>query len=102
MRLILSNQMVKELKKELNGIADVKLVKIYPETYKACVDYDLWKHEDDFSATTNTLRAAQVIYPAESYALPAYITSQDLKRCFAMSDRTWNGFFNEIRNEYAI
>lgn len=102
MKAILSNQMVKALKTELTGIGEIKMFRLTPEAYKAHVDIDLWKHEDDFLASSNTIRVVKLIYPAEDYAMPAYITTQDLKRCLAMSDRTWNGFFNEIRNEYAI
>jgi hypothetical protein len=102
MKAILSNQMVKALKAELTGIGEIKMIRLAPDAYKAFVDIDVWKHEDDFLESSNTLRVAKLIYPAEDYAMPAYITTQDLKRCLAMSDRTWDGFFSKVREEYAI
>lgn len=103
LKVKVSNPMAKAIKTALNGIAfDVEIGKMNIELYQALVDYDALNHTEDWDAKANKLKVIRIEYPADCYAMPTYITTKDLTRIFRNSDHTYNGFMNEIRNEYAI
>jgi hypothetical protein len=103
MKVKVTNAMAKEIKKALSGIAEnVTFGKMNMDLYKWNVDTDLFSHEDDFDMNTNKFKVIRIDYPGDCYAIPAYVTTQDLVMIFRNSDRTYDGFFKEIRNAYAI
>jgi hypothetical protein len=103
MKIKVSNPMTKEIRKALDDIIETAAItKMSIEEYKWNVDLDVIYHEDDWDAEANKFKVIRITYPAECYAPPRYITTQDLNRVFRHSDRTYDGFFREIRNEYAI
>ena len=77
-----------------------RIEKMTVDEYKINVDFDVLKHTSDFNG--ETMQAIKVIYPAEYYAIPAYITTWDLVNAFNNSDGTAAGFLRSVKNEIAI
>ena len=80
----------------------VTLEKMKPEQYKITVDYDLFRNEADYNATTGLFQVVRIEYPADYYASPAYITTRDLVKVYRASDGTFDGFKRAIEREYTI
>jgi hypothetical protein len=95
--------MAKEIKKALTGIAeDVFIVKMDVDNYRHTVDFEPLYHENDYNYSTNKFQAIKIIYRPDFYAMPEYVTTNDLIKIFHDSDRTFEGFFKQIRNAYSI
>lgn len=101
MKVKVSNPMLKALKQ---AIPQYKfyLLELSPHNYSMLIDYDTWNHEIDFNIAKNVFKAIQVVYPSEYYAMNRYLTTKDLSRCFKESDKTWNGFINQVLREIEI
>ena len=95
-----SNPMTKYIQTALTGIAVARLEKLSPDEYGRFVDYDLFRHTDDYDG--KAFKVIKIIYPLDAYAMPAYITTRDLIRAFRESDKTTEGFTDVLRRQYAI
>ena len=82
MRIKISQTMVKFIKNTLPKDHDVKLVKLTPKEYGWQVHYDGEYHAEqygDYDYKTGLCKAIKILYPADYYAMPNYITTKDLK-----------------------
>ena len=96
-----TNPMTKFLKNNFPAY-NFRLEKFTLEQFKIFVDIDIFSHENDYNPTTNKIQAIKVIYPDEFYALPRYITTNELIKAFRRSDKTTAGFIQAIRDEIEI
>ena len=72
----------------------INLIKLTPHQYALCVDTDIYNHENDFNATTNTFNVLEITYSPTYYALPRYITTNDLRNIYYKAPH--NNFFEEF------
>ena len=70
--------------------------------YKCMIDFDVWANEIDYLPKTDALRVIKIVYPPEYFAMPRYLTSNDLVKIFKKSDKTYNGFMRELMDEIAL
>ena len=96
-----TKKMVDCLKKILTG-CHVDLVKLNPDQFRYCVDYNEFDHESDFDWETRTFKVIRIEYPWEYYACPKYLTTKDLLYCLKHSDKTFDGFMSEVKGFVAI
>ena len=76
--------------------------KLTPRGFAWQVDLDTWKHDADFDYIHNIYKVIRVDYPPEDYACPCYLTTYDLTKCFDKSDKTLDGFLQQVKNEIGI
>lgn len=105
MKVKVSKTMLKEMikyfekKKEYNGYG-FWYCEMSPEQFRYCVDYNgIWEHETDYDYTKNKIKVLEITYPEEFYANDKYLTTKDLVKCFRNSDKTLNGFMEQIASE---
>lgn len=96
-----TNPMTKLLNANLNQYV-FRLEKFTPHQFKMFVDIDDYKHENDYNPASGKLQAIKVIYPGEFYALPRYLTTNDLIKAFRSSDKTIKGFLQAVKDEIEI
>jgi len=96
-----SNPMTKALAAALPEYT-FRLEKLTPQQFSLYVDIDAWKHDDDYNARTGKMQAIKVIYPDNYYCYPHYLTTRDLIKAFRKSDKTLNGFIQEVKNEIEV
>jgi len=72
------------------------------DSYRTYINMFYADSENDWIESRGMMKYIAVIYPAEYYALPKYLTTNDLVDCFRRSDRTLNGFVNAVRREVEI
>ena len=101
MKVKVSNPMLKVFKAALSNCS-VTLEKMLPEQYEISVDYDLFKHEVDYSTRTGKFSVLRIAYPPEYYAIPKYITTRDLHQIYQASDKTYTGYIEAIKDYCAI
>lgn len=85
MQCKITNKMVKVLKEALPKDYEVKLLKLTPDEYKNLVHYDGLYYADicgDYDLRNNVCKVIKVIYPPDFYAMPAYITTHELKEYY--------------------
>lgn len=102
MRVKVSNVMIKEMKKILPENYSIYLLEMNPELYRIHIDADIFRNESDFDYKKNVFKVIQVVYPPEYYAMPRYITTNDLHKIYKHSDGTFNGFFHELKNDCEV
>lgn len=90
-----TNTTAKLIKKALPQ-CKIDLVKLSENEFKWLVDYDIWRNEKDYSIEDGKFKAIRIIYPQEYYACDKYITTRDLEYAFKQSDKTLNGFIDEL------
>ena len=98
---VMLNEMIKWFKgkKEFNGYG-FWYCEMTPEQYEYCVDYrGVWENEIDYDYAKNKVKVLAISYPEDYYACDKYLTTKDLLKCFRNSDKTLNGFMQEIANE---
>ena len=79
------------------------LEKLTPEQYERYVDYDLFKHENDFQANSNLFNVIRVVYPCGSYACDRWLTTNDLLKYFrTCKEKTIDAFVKSIWNAIEI
>lgn len=78
------------------------LVKMSVQSYEYNVDYNAIRNEMDYDPKTGNMKALLIEYSPESYAMPKYITTRDLLKAFKSSNKTANGFINELTDMIAI
>lgn len=69
--------------------------------YSWNVDIYTEQHEDDFLPASGKMRAIKIIYPANYYACPHYITTRELIKVFRKSNKTLAGFMRDLYGEIA-
>lgn len=106
MYIKISKVMVKELKKNIKAAAycvdSVVYREMSPREYESLVDSDLCSNEIDYNINTGRFKVLCVIYKGDCYCMNKYLTTRDLNRLFNDSDKTAEGFFNEVNNEIMI
>lgn len=70
--------------------------------YALNVDMYPENHENDWQADRGLFKFIRVVYPDDYYAMPRYLTTNDLSRCFRSSDGTFKGFMEQVANEIEI
>lgn len=100
MRVQATKTMAREIKKQTGFSATLE--KFSPERYEVIVDYDLLANEEDYNWGDRLFSAIRIDYPAEFYAIPRYLSTRDLRRIFRESDKTFNGFFEAVKNAIEI
>ena len=78
----------------------ITLEKLTPNQYALCVDTDIYNHDNDFNATTNTFNVLKVNYQHDYYALPRYITTNDLRKIYF--NAPYSNFFREFEKYIEI
>ncbi len=73
-----------------------------PAAFGWNVDIYTEQHEADILPASGKMRAIKILYPAEDYALPRYITTRELVRIFRKSNKTLAGFMGNLCDEIAI
>lgn len=85
MKCKVTNKMVEVLKEALPKDYEVKLLKLTPDEYKRFVHYDGLYFADevgDYDYKNNLCKVIKILYPADFYAMPAYITTKDLREYY--------------------
>ena len=94
------------LNMHLNDIGRFSYVKMSPAAYELHINSAAWYYNNNDllfdRAGVNYYRVIVLEYPADLYALPAYISSNDLLNVFKHSDKTAAGFINEMRAAYEV
>lgn len=80
----------------------VEQVKMPPAHFRAFVDVYDFNHDNDYNFNDNCFTVLKVTYPADYYACPQYLTTNDLIKVFRKSDKTFNGFFSDLVQEIEI
>jgi len=101
MKVKVTNNMVSVLRKAFPDYK-IRMDRMLPDTYKMIVDYDLFRNEQDFSFNTGKFSAIAIVYPDNHYAPTKYLTTNDLLRCFRWSDKTFDGFLKQVKQEIEI
>lgn len=96
-----THKMVECLKKVLTG-CQVDLVNLTPQEFRYFVDIDDYDHEVDYDWKTSLFKVIRIVYPSEDYACDKYLTTKDLSYCLKHSDKTFNGFMEEVKAFCAI
>ena len=71
-------------------------VTLTPAQYSIIVGDPFRNEMHDFNPATGKMCAIMIEYPPEEYAPERYVTSRDLIRIFHDSDRTIQGFFDQV------
>ena len=94
------------LNDHLNDIGRFSYVKMSPAAYEVHVNNAAWYYNNNDllydRAGFNYYRVIVLEYAPENYALPAYISTNDLLKVFKHSDKTAAGFINEMRAAYEV
>ena len=97
MKVKVTQTMAKAMQKAMPEYS-ISVVKFSPDGYRMNVDYDLFNNETDYSYKTGKFSAIRIGYPASYYAMPQYITTKQLVKCFNHSDKTLNGFLASVKD----
>lgn len=92
------------LRKNLNleCIDLIKLCKFSESEFTRLVDSDSYNHMCDYNLATEKFSVIEIIYKAENYASPAYLTTKDLLRCFERSNKSIDSFINAVADVVTI
>ena len=93
-----TKKMASVLAKEFKDY-EIEYQEMTEQAYRYCVDFDSFNHENDYNFLTNKFKVITVEYPADYYACNKYLTTNDLLKCFKKSDKTYNGFIAEVKDE---
>ena len=102
MKVKVTNVMAKLMGQLIAQAESVKVLKMTPEQYERMVDCDLFRNEDDFDFETRKFKVIRIEYKADLCALPYYVTTRDLVRLYRNGDKTYGGFCEDIKAEYAV
>lgn len=72
---------LEELKKHFSRF-DFDLIYLNEQQYRIFIDYRIMDHLNDLDTNKNKFKVISINYPAEYYAAPAYLTTNDLKNCY--------------------
>lgn len=101
MKVKVSKTMAKQLQKNFDNYT-ITYKTMYLCDYKVLVDHDDYMHENDFNLNTYKFSVIVVEYPSYFYAMPKYLTTNDLLKCFRRSDKTYKGFIEEVKKEIEV
>ena len=99
MKIKTSKAFAKELQAQLKKASlryTVEQVKMRPQHFRLFVDVNDFIHDNDYNFNDDCFTVLKVTYPTEYYACPQYLTTNDLIKVFRKSDKTFNGFFNDL------
>ena len=97
---VMTSEINKYFKK--NGIGyTAYFVEYTPNEYSIYVGSTMC-HEDDYDWTKNVMKAIKIAYPDSYYAMPRYLTSNDLYKLFRKCNKTLEGFMKELYSEVEI
>ena len=102
MKVKATNPMKTAINAALNGEAVASIEKLTPDVFRAFIDFSLFDHLEDYNTKTGLYQVIKITYPPECFAVPQYLTTKDLARIFRNSDRSYNGFFEALRDYIAI
>ena len=104
MQVKVSKTMVKFLNNNLLKSKGYKAVfnEMTTDQYFLSVSYDIMDHENDYNYNTGKMKSIKILYPDNYYAVPRFLTTNDLVKIFKNSDKTVQGFLNELWNEIEI
>jgi len=88
MKTIVSRPMAAALRSFCSDYS-VSYHEISREEYSRRVDYDIFNHENDFLPKSGKMKVIKIEYPQDFYAMPTYITTNDL--CKAGKDLKASG-----------
>lgn len=57
---------------------------------------NVFMHDEDYDITTGTMQVIKIIYPDSYYAWPRYLTTKELRSIYKNSNRTYEGFMEEL------
>ncbi len=104
MQVKVSKTMAKSINSYFNdkGVSyHAEVVEFTPQSY----DYHVgssYLNDEDFDAETNMMKVIVVEYPYEYYAMPRYLSTRELRSIYHTSNRTMNGFMDELFAEIEI
>lgn len=75
---------------------------ITTDIYGVLVHYDVISHGNDFNEKNGKMKVIEITYPDEYYAMPKYLTTNDLVRVFRESDKTVESFCKCLWKEIEI
>ena len=104
MQVKVSKVMVKFLNNNLLKSKGYKAVfnEMTTDQYCLYVNYNIMDHENDYNYNTGKMKSIKILYPDNYYAVPRFLTTNDLVKIFKNSDKTVQGFLNELWNEIEI
>lgn len=104
MQVKVSKTMAKFLNENLLKSKGYKAVfqEFTPDQYSLYVSYNIMDHENDYNYNTGKMKSIKILYPDNYYAVPRFLTTNDLVRIFKNSDKTVSGFLNQLWNEIEI
>lgn len=109
MKVKVTNPMVQLIKDALPKDHQVKLIKLDPRQYGWQVHHngaDYAESVGDYDYNTGLCKAIQIIYPPDFYAMPAYVTTKDLKdyykECESGGDVTLERYKKTILNNLEV
>lgn len=104
MRVKVSKKITKELnKRAINNycIEFFNYLEMSPDQYAAFFIDSVFDHENDYDYNTNKMKVIQITYKPELYALPKYLTTNDLIREYRPGD-TANSYLQRVINSVLI
>ena len=103
MKVKATKKMCKELLKaaknaDYTSIQNIFIDTATPDFYERYVDNNLFNALDygDYDAGEGLIKFITVIYKEDCYSVNRYFTTRDLVNEFKHSDRTYEGFINQV------
>lgn len=79
-----------------NSNYKVSLEKFTERQFALYVDIDTYKHDIDYNIEDCTFNVLKVEYPQDYYACNRYLTTRDLVNIYKHSDKTYDGFMQQV------
>lgn len=97
MKILVTKTMAKELAKAFKNHkcykdCKVDFVEMGSYDFSMNVDMDTFAHEIDWDCAKGKFKVIRVLYPCDWWAMPKYLTTEDLNWAFKHSDKTYDGF----------
>lgn len=74
----------------------VSLEKFTERQFSLYVDIDSYKHDADYNLEDGTFNVLKIAYPQDYYACNRYLTTRDLVNIYKHSDKTYDGFMQQV------
>jgi hypothetical protein len=101
MKLKATNTLAKFLNENIKGV-EIKKIELTQNNYRAYVDFDIFDHENDYNINNNTFNVLVVNYPSNYYAMPTYLTTNDLIKLYNKSNKTTQDLIEKIKEYIEI
>lgn len=98
MKVKVSTQMLKLIKAHVPTSYKLTMESLDIETYRRCVDFDIYRNESDFDSKTNQFKVIKIVYPDDCYACPKFITTRDLLSCARLAKGDYNEFLYQLKS----